>query len=341
MKRRQLFASNELTFIERNRSKNPTHHYTTKRDDMTIKIECHGESHVGRHRSDNEDQFLIADLNKSMKIHQTSLGLNHQTRLMGESQGKLLLVADGLGGHASGERASSLAVDGVANYILNAMDWFLRLNEDNEPELIEELKKAIFHSQNVLGEEAAEVPQRRGMATTLTMAYIIWPSMYVVHVGDTRCYAARCDKIEQLTTDHNIANLVKEAEAQSSTSRDTSDDTKPHNPMGHALWNVVGGSDKTLEPQVEKYQLAPGDRLLLCSDGLTSYIEEDELHKALMSDRTTKETCEYFIERANALGGKDNITVIVAAIEQVESVDEQGDCQTDELEGDFVLKDLD
>ena len=114
---------------------------------MSIEIECHGATHVGRHRSDNEDQFLIADLNKSMKVHQTSLGLNHQTRLMGESQGKLLLVADGVGGHASGERASSLAVDCVANYILNAMDWFLRLNDENEAELVEELKDA-FHSQS-------------------------------------------------------------------------------------------------------------------------------------------------------------------------------------------------
>ena len=309
---------------------------------MSIRIECHGETHVGRHRPDNEDQFLIADLNKSMKVHQTSLGLNHQTRLMGDSQGKLLLVADGVGGHASGERASSLAVDGVANYILNAMDWFLRLNEANETELIEELKTAFVHSQNVLGEEAAQIPQRRGMATTLTMAYIIWPDMYVVHVGDTRCYVARKEKIEQLTTDHNIENLLKEEEASSpqkndaSEENDSSNDTKPFNPMGQALWNVIGGSDNSLKPQVEKFQLSEGDRLLLCSDGLTRYVKDNELHEALMSDQSPKEICELFISRANALGGKDNITAIVATIEQVESAsDDEGG--HDDLEGDFVL----
>jgi len=301
---------------------------------MSIKIECHGETHVGRQRPDNEDQFLIADLNKSMKVHQTSLGLNHQTRLMGESQCKLLLVADGVGGHASGERASSLAVDGVANYILNAMDWFLRLNDENEAELIDELKTAFIHSQDVLGEEAKEIPQRRGMATTLTMAYIIWPAMYVVHVGDTRCYVSRGNKIEQLTTDHNIDNLMKASLTEDSQS---DDDTKPHNPMGHALWNVIGGADKSLEPQVEKFLLSEGDRLLLCSDGLTAYLSDDELHQALMSDHTAKETCEFFIERANALGGKDNITAIVASIDLVESSNEDRDCDLDEHEGDFVL----
>lgn len=305
---------------------------------MPINISCHGDTHVGQRRPANEDQFLIADLNKSMKVHQTSLGLNHQTRLMGESQGKLLLVADGVGGSTSGERASSLAVDGVANYILNAMDWFLRLNEDNESELIEELKTAFAYSQNVLGEEAEQIPQRRGMATTLTMAYVIWPNMYVVHVGDTRCYLARGDEFRQLTTDHNLNNLMQEL-------RDGEDgadlnDTRPYHPQSHALWNVIGGGDKSLKPQVEKVNLAAGDRLLLCSDGLTFYVDDDELHKALLSDHTPKEMCEFFVERANALGGNDNITAIVAAIDQVDHLDEDEVNDTDELYGDFVLTDF-
>ena len=304
---------------------------------MAVNISCHGETHVGQKRPVNEDQFLIADLNKSMKVHQTSLGLNHQTRLMGESQGKLLLVADGLGGHSSGERASSLAVDGVANYILNAMDWFLRMNKENEAELIEELKTAFVYSQDVLGEEADEIPQRRGMATTMTMAFIIWPNMYVVHVGDTRCYLSRGDELRQITTDHNIKNLMQEVQQRAEKDNDGLAETVPYSEQGHALWNVIGGSDKSLKPQVEKVKLAAGDRLILCSDGLTGYLEKEELQRSITSDLTPQEACKFFIERANALGGKDNITVIVAAIEHIESSEDAADDDTDELEGDFLL----
>ena len=304
---------------------------------MTVHISCHGDTHVGQKRPVNEDQFLIADLNKSMKVHQTSLGLNHQTRLMGESQGKLLLVADGLGGHSSGERASSLAVDGVTNYILNAMNWFLRLNEEDEEVLIEELKTAFMYSQDVLGEEADEIPQRRGMATTMTLAYVVWPDMYVVHVGDTRCYLLRDKELKQITTDHNIDNLLKEFRADAEAKGETFDDTWPYTPQGHALWNVIGGSDKSLKPQVEKVKLAAGDRLLLCSDGLTSYVEDEELRQSIASDLTPQEACKFFIEQANQRGGKDNITVIVAAIDYVENSDDADENDTDKLEGDFML----
>ena len=304
---------------------------------MTVHINCHGDTHVGQKRPVNEDQFLIADLNKSMKVYQTSLGLNHQTRLMGDSQGKLFLVADGLGGHSSGERASSLAVDGVANYILNAMDWFLRMNEENEAELIEELKTAFIHSQDVLGEEADEIPQRRGMATTMTMAYVIWPNMYVVHVGDTRCYLLRDNEIRQITTDHNIDNLMKEYRKRAEEKGEPLDETLPFAPQGQALWNVIGGSDKSLKPQVEKVELAVGDRLMLCSDGLTAYVGEDELQKTISSDLSPEEACKFFIERANSLGGHDNITVVIAAIEYAEDPEGVKQDDTDELEGDFVV----
>ena len=170
----------------------------------------------------------------------------------------------------------------------------------------------------------------------MTMAYIIWPTMYVVHVGDTRCYVSRGDTIEQLTTDHNIENLMKEAEAKEPNDDSASEDTKRHNPMGQALWNVIGGGDESLKPQVEKFQLSGGDRLLLCSDGLTRYVEDSELHKALASDHTPQETCDFFIERANALGGKDNITAIVAAIDRIDSSNDVSDSDTDELDGDFI-----
>src|SRR5687767_948111 len=97
---------------------------------MPGRMDVHGLTHVGMRRPTNEDQFLIADLKKSMRVDQTSLGLHHQSWLFGNSQGKLLLVADGMGGHEAGERASTIAVDSIATYALNTMHWFFRLEEE-------------------------------------------------------------------------------------------------------------------------------------------------------------------------------------------------------------------
>ncbi|MEM7781906.1 MAG: protein phosphatase 2C domain-containing protein [Planctomycetota bacterium] len=284
---------------------------------MSIEIDCHGESHVGMRRHANEDQFLIADLNKSMRVHQTSLGLNHQTRLFGGSQGKLLLVADGLGGHESGERASTLAVDGVTNYVLNAMDWVFQLDEHSEANFETDLKKALRHSQEALQNEADAIPQRRGMATTLTMAYIDWPNFYVVHVGDTRCYHIRSNKIECLTTDHTLGELTRTANRMSNLAKGqvskASDESQGSSRMDNTLYNVIGGSDPGLDPQVQQSELEVGDALLLCSDGLTRYVSDDELLEAIQADdQSAAEICHNLIEKANQRGGKDNITVVLA-----------------------------
>lgn len=282
---------------------------------MSIIVDCHGMSHVGRVRSSNEDQFLIADLNKSMRIHQTSLGLSRQTRLFSGSQGKLMLVADGLGGQESGQRASTLAVDGVANYLLDTMDWLLRVNDENEDEFKSALKAAFRHSQDVVEAEANAIPQRRGMATTLTMAYLEWPVSYVVHVGDTRCYHISNGQIAQLTTDHTLAQLVAEAAV---IRGEVSDESKPpqDEKAKNVLWNVIGGRDHSLDPQISKSRLKVGDSLLLCTDGLTAHLADEELLAMALEDRSSQEICESYIELANSRGGKDNITAVLAKFKE-------------------------
>src|SRR5436305_1301278 len=102
---------------------------------MRGKIDCFGLTDAGKVREVNEDQFLIADLNRSMLIHQTSLAHEDHTRLFGGSQGQLLLVADGMGGHAGGQRASALTVETLTHYVLNTMPWFFRLRECNDADL--------------------------------------------------------------------------------------------------------------------------------------------------------------------------------------------------------------
>src|SRR3954466_14955438 len=99
---------------------------------MRTQMDSYGLTDVGRRRTTNEDHFLIADLNKSMRVHGTSLKIDDETRIYGGPQGKLLVVADGMGGEAEGERASTIAVDQVATYVLNSLGWCFRLEEDSE-----------------------------------------------------------------------------------------------------------------------------------------------------------------------------------------------------------------
>jgi protein phosphatase len=270
---------------------------------MLGKMDCFGATDVGRVRKVNEDQYLIAALNKSMQVQQTSLGLDDRTRLFGSTQGRLLLVADGMGGQAAGRRASSLAVDALAAYVLNTMHWFFRLREDEEEAFVDDLKAALLHCQEAIAAEAARVPGRHDMGTTLTMAYLVWPRLFVVHAGDSRCYLLRQGRLRCITCDHTVA-------------RKLADEGVLDDPEGsrwaNVLWNVVGGGSGDLTAEVYRGNLALGDTLLLCTDGLTKHVGDDEIARFLEEDTTSEEACRRLVGAANAAGGTDNVTVVVA-----------------------------
>jgi serine/threonine protein phosphatase PrpC len=281
---------------------------------MRGKMDCHGLTDIGQVRPANEDQFLIATLSKSLLIHQTSLSDDDHTRLFGGSQGPLLLVADGMGGHAAGKEASAIAVQALERYVLNTMPWFFRLEEDGEEDFKEELRSALEACQASIETAAAARPERRGMGTTLTMAYILWPRLYVVHVGDSRCYLYRDPTLEQITTDHTIAQQLVEKGAlpagEASGSR-----------WSHVLWNCLGGNTHQLSPEVYKAMLKIGDTLLLCTDGLTNCVGSDVLIDLLRQDVSAEQTCHSLVDAARQAGAPDNVTVVVARFRDVRQAD--------------------
>ncbi len=271
---------------------------------MHGKMDCSGLTDPGRVREANDDQYLIASLSKSMQVHQTSLDLDDQTRLFGASQGKLLLVADGVGGGpAGGKRASTLAVNSLTTYLLNTMDWFFRLRQDREEQFLGELRAALEYCQERIRAEATRIPERRGMGTTLTMAYLAWPRLYVVHAGDSRCYLLRGGRLQQLTRDHTLAGQPPGRDAPE-------ENGGPR--WGRVLWNVVGGSSDELTVEVYRADLALGDTLLLCTDGLTKQVPDTMIARLLAADVPSTETCRQLVEEANRAGGADNVTVVVA-----------------------------
>lgn len=273
---------------------------------MAIKLDCFGLSDRGRVRRHNEDQYLVADLAKAMQVIQTSLPDGSLRRLSGAHHGKLLLVADGMGGRSGGEVASGIAVEAVARYTLHTMPWFFQLQEGREADLENELKAALERCQQKV-ETAAAATGHSEMGTTLTMAYLYWPRMYVVHAGDSRCYLFRGGKGHQITHDHTVAQRMVDQGLMSA-------EQAAESRWSHALVKCVGGGTSDLNPDVYKANLQAGDTILLCTDGLSKYVDGTRILELIGQTGPAEAAARRLVDAANAAGGDDNITVVVARV---------------------------
>jgi protein phosphatase len=291
--------------------------YPAQREEirMMLRIDSYGASDGGKVRKENEDQFLIADLNKSMLIRRTSLNMDEWTRVIGGIQGHLLLVADGMGGHAEGRKASKIAVNTVMRYVLNSMSWFYHLETSNDDDLEAELKSALERCQSELDIESTRELHDKGMGTTLTMAYLLWPKVYVVHAGDSRCYIYRKSRLEQVTTDHTLAQTLVDEGALRKKEAD-------RHRLSNVLWNAIGGNADSVRPDVYKARLEHGDAMLLCTDGLTKHVNDLEIMRILETGPSAEKAANALIDLANEAGGQDNITVVVAYFRKADLLDE-------------------
>jgi protein phosphatase len=278
-----------------------------------VVIDASGATDVGRQRSRNEDAYLIATLQRSMILHDASPGAARGW-LAGLPAGTLLVVADGMGGMGSGDVASQVAIETVSSYLLNIMSWpgqpssgdAGRSSTVTLPDVREQLSSAVAMGDETVKSAGARIGAPE-MGTTLTVALISWPVLYIAHVGDSRCSLLRGARLTRLTKDHTLAQqLADQLEEQHQAS-----DQIPEG-WHHVLWNSLGGRQNLPQPQICKHVLEPSDVLLLCSDGLTHHLEDDEIASILRSSSSNPERCQRLIARANELGGSDNITVVVA-----------------------------
>ncbi len=252
----------------------------------------------------NQDQFLIAQLNKSMLVSSTTLEL--EQRLFGNVQGEVLLVADGMGGHAAGEKASRLAIGHLVRRLLNSVHWFFQGDEEEEQEFIENLRELLRDAHTRILKESAQHMDQRGMGTTLTMAHLVGHKMYVAHAGDSRCYLVREGDAKQLTTDHTLARQMVE-------SGGLRPEEEADSKWSNVLWNVLGGhAEGELTSEVKRVDLQQGDAIVLCSDGLHRYVGNERLAAIVAESESPEVACRRLIAIANRAGGEDNITVVVS-----------------------------
>ncbi|MGE0710534.1 MAG: PP2C family serine/threonine-protein phosphatase [Planctomycetota bacterium] len=274
-------------------------------------IDCHGLTDVGRVRERNEDQFLIAELTRGLTVHGSSLSEADQRRLR-PLRAQLFAVADGVGGAARGDRASRLAIRTLASYFLDILSWCRETGGEENDALLNELSRALQRCEERLRVEILAGEDEKPMATTLTLALVVWPRLWVGHVGDSRCYLLRGGELSLLTKDHTVAQQLRD--------QGTITESGMHrSPWRNVLWNSLGGSGSEFEPELASHELEFGDALLLCSDGLSGFVPEDELRAALARDDVSAEdTCHALVEQANENGGKDNITCVVARFRDLE-----------------------
>jgi PPM family protein phosphatase len=269
-------------------------------------VRSFGLTDQGRVRQDNQDQFLVAELAKSMHVQQSSVA--QSSTQYGDDRGHLFVVADGMGGHAGGEHASALAVGSIEDFALNTLKWFFHHEGGEGQSVLVDLQTALRQADMRVFEEAACHPELRGMGTTVTMAYILGATLFVIHVGDSRCYILRAGLLYRLTHDHTVAQELVNHGIM------TSEIAASHQ-YSKVITNAVGGSSQGLQAEVHKLAIGAGDVLLLCSDGMTDMLPDARIAEVLRAETDPAAACRRLVDEANAAGGRDNVTGIVARID--------------------------
>jgi len=265
--------------------------------------ECFGVSDAGQCRSNNEDQFFVAVLDKALRVLQTSLPQPHTRH--SSDQSYLLIVADGIGGEAAGEEASALAVSSVEDYVLDALKWFACCQPRDDDEVAKDFQDALSQAHQRICHQSRQRPEHRGMGTTLTLAHSVNDTLFVAHVGDSRAYLFREGLLHQLTRDHTLVqDLVQQGAIKP-------EEAETHH-WRHIVTSSVGGNSSQIRIDIHRLHLNPGDIVLLCSDGLTEMVPGKLICEVLAGEGNPERWCRQLVDHANAAGGKDNITIAIA-----------------------------
>lgn len=234
-----------------------------------------GQTDVGLLRSVNQDAYYV------------------------DPEGRFFIVADGMGGHAGGQEASQIATQAIQDYLDE------RWSSNEEPSTL--LKEALLRANQAILQDQRQHPERSDMGTTAVILMFRDDQPWCAHVGDSRLYRLRGAKLEQITEDHTwIARAMRGGEI-------TPDQARVH-PWRHVLAQCLGRED-IHQIDIQSLQVQPGDRLLLCSDGLTEELSDQAIATQLKAIRACEKAATALINAAKDRGGRDNITVVIVVID--------------------------
>jgi serine/threonine protein phosphatase PrpC len=257
-----------------------------------------GLSDRGLQRDNNEDHFMVADLSRRViGVHDNQLRPELFHHDIG-TRGTILLVADGLGGHEGGEVASQLAVDIVAQALVNATEQALPISE--------QIMRAVDRAHAAICKHHGASGRTRHMASTLTAVHVGHGIMTIAQVGDSRAYRFREGKLTLLTEDQTVVHMMQKKGM-------LTPEEAQHHPHRNIILQALG-QDKSVLPELQTLPFSHNDCLLVCSDGLSSYVAHERIEAILSSGEDEHVRCRRLVEAANAAGGADNVTVLLARL---------------------------
>lgn len=265
----------------------------------TVQVTFGALSHPGKLRPNNEDHYLVVERQRSRAVLLT----NVPDALVDPSEDHVyvLAVADGMGGAAHGELASTMALRSAFDLGHSAVKWIFRINDQEIRDLQEQLDAILQLVHRELVEQALADPSLAGMGTTLTGAYLIGLDAFIAHVGDSRAYLFRNGSLQRLTRDHTLAQRLMDAGFP-----------EPEPSQRHILTNCLGGTEKDVKIEFNHVVLEDHDRLLFCTDGLTDMVADASIASTLSLHANPQAACQALVDLALEHGGKDNVTVVVA-----------------------------
>ena len=264
-------------------------------------IDVFAISHPGKVRKTNQDRYLLATINK--RVNLISSNLEGEDRLAVDDQrlAFLAMIADGVGGGTGGAEASATTLETVMQYVNDSMLVFYGARAD-ETGFAELLQAAAMRAHEAVLKRRAEQGILGTMATTLTLFFSIWPTYYLLQLGDSRYYLWRDGKLRQVTRDQTMAqDLVDEGVMTRAAAAKT--------PMANVLSSAIGGD--TTHPVVTRLNADWHNVHLMCSDGLTRHVTDERIAEILSSMTSSKQAGEQLLQEALDAGGSDNITIIL------------------------------
>lgn len=263
-------------------------------------LDVYGLTHTGKVRENNEDHFLVCSLQRRIEVYHTSLP-DPTLLCQSERLAFMALVADGVGGAKAGEEASRTALEHVTRYVTQSLDCYYTSDADDDSNFLKELEEAALKVHADIAVESATDPERRGMATTLTLWLGVWPNAYLLQVGDSRCYVLREGELVQISRDQTMA---EEFVKQGVFNREDAAFKK----WANVLSSAIGGPEAA--PTVTKVPQSWKNTGLICSDGLTRHVGDDRIREQLVNMTSAKQVCEALLQDALDAGGEDNITIV-------------------------------
>ncbi|HET7904702.1 MAG TPA: protein phosphatase 2C domain-containing protein [Candidatus Eisenbacteria bacterium] len=274
-----------------------------------IRVEISARTDRGLRRESNQDAYLVFRTGRFLQRVQSSIP-EEEIESRHEVAGHIMAVADGMGGAAAGEVASSGALTEAFRLILRSPKWLLSLDDPLTREVeirsfFERTKGYITGVHDALIRQGAADPKVAGMGTTLTVAYSVGLDLFVAHVGDSRAFLVRDGLVRHITRDHTVAQGLADSGEIPQAEVET-------HPKRHLLTSVVGGRADSLRGDMHHLPLQAGDALVVCTDGLTRVVKDEEIAEVLRTAPSCDDACDALIALTLERGAPDNVTVIVA-----------------------------